>query len=128
MGLFLAKEYIKSEKKTDDVPFVLHYNGSTRILKRGERYFFPDDDFLEIIYTGDEINFTYCSEERFVSKYENNILTFTVIESITDKFERKNIVYPLMDSCSAVHVIRYSSKEYENSRKNVLTRYMEYRD
>lgn len=126
MGLTLAKLYLKSEKKNND--FLVHYNGISWTLKPDVRYFFPDDDYLEIIYSGDEINFTYNGGERLLTNYIDDILHFTLVESLTENFERKTIMYPLKKNCKNIYVGRVSEKDYRKSNKNILERYMEYRD
>ena len=126
MGLSLAKLYIKNETTSKD--FLVHYNGISWTLKPGQRYFFPDDDFLEIIYTIDEVNFTYSSGEDILTKYTNGELHFTLIENVIDNLERKSVVYPLQKNCKSVHVNRVSEKEYKKSKNTILSRYMEYRD
>lgn len=126
MGLILAKLYLKSEKKGKE--FLVHYNGISWTLKPGQRYFFPNDDFLEIIYSGDEIDFTYNGGERLVTNFVNETLHFTLIDSLTDNFQRKSIMYPLQKNCKSIYVERISEKDYRKSNNNILERYMEYRD
>jgi len=126
MGLTLAKLYLNNEKSAKD--FLVHYNGISWTLKPGQRYFFPDDDYLEIIYTGDEINFTYNGGERLLTNYIDDILHFSLIDSLTENFERKSILYPLKKNCKCIYVGRISEKDYRKANKNILARYMEYRD
>ena len=126
MGLFLAKEYIKTENKQTHIPLV--YNKVTRNLKLGERYFFPDDDYMEIFYSGDEIKFTHGNEERIVTSIQNGALFFNVIETMADSFDRRSIIYPLTHLCTQVHVQKFTEQEYQKSLNTILGRYMEYRD
>ena len=128
MGLFLAKEYIRNEKISDEKGIPLHYKGKVHMLKKGEHFICSDDDFLEFIYTGDELNISYGNEERFLVNNINGTLTFTVIETNEQSKGRKHLIYPLTMSFSAIRVLKYTEKEYEEDGAVIMARYLEYRD
>ena len=128
MGLFLAKEYIKNERITEDKGIPLHYNGKINILKRNERFLCVDDDFLEFIYTGDELKISYGNQDRILVNNLNGTLVFTIIETSEQSKDRQYITYPLTMAFSAIRVLKYSESEYEEEGSVVMKRYLEYRD
>jgi len=128
MGLFLAKEYIKNENLSEVKGIPLHYKDKVHILKKDERFLCADDDFLEITYTGDELKISYGNEDRLLVNNINGILTFTLIESSEQCKDRKYLIYPLTMPFSSTRIIKYTEKEYENSRDTMMSRYLEYRD
>ena len=128
MGLFLAKEYIKNESISEVKGVPLHYNNKVHILKKDERFICVDDEFLEITYTGDELKISYGNEDRLLVNNINGILTFTVIDTPEQSKDRTYLVYPLTMQFSSVRIIKYTEKEYENSRDTTMSRYLEYRD
>ena len=128
MGLFLAKEYIKNETLSDEKGIPLHYNDKLHILKKDERFIYSDDTFLELVYTGDEIKITYGNEDRLLVNNINGTVTFTVIETKQESKGKQDITYPLTMSFSAIRLVKYSEKEYEQEGGVSMSRYLEYRD
>jgi hypothetical protein len=114
MGLFLAKEYIRNENLSDDKGIPLKYNNKIHILKKDERFFCADDEFIEIVYTGDEMKLTYGNLDNLIVSNINGTLTFTVVVSDESK-DRQNLTYPLTMAFSAIHVIKITQKEYEEN-------------
>lgn len=128
MGLFLAKEYIRNETITDEKGIPLHYNDRVHILKKDERFIYSDDKFIEFVYTGDELNIAYGNQDRLLVNNVNGTLTFTVIETSEESKAKQNITYPLTMSFSAIRVVKYTEKEYEDQGGVIMSRYLEYRD
>ena len=128
MGLFLAKEYIKNESLSEEKGIPLHYKDKVHILKKDERFFCVDDDFLEFIYTGDELKISYGNQDRILLNNLNGTLVFTVIETSEQSKDRQYITYPLTMAFSAIRVLKYNEKEYEEEGSVVMKRYLEYRD
>lgn len=128
MGLFLAKEYIKNETLSDEKGIPLHYNDRVHILKKDERFIYSDDKFLEFVYTGDELKITYGNQDRLLVNNVNGTLTFTLIETSEASKSKQHIVYPLTMSFSAIRLVKYSEKEYEQEGGVIMSRYLEYRD
>jgi hypothetical protein len=125
MGLFLAKEYIKSEHSSD-IP--LQYKNKLLYLRKNERFFCVDDDFIELMYTGDEIKITYGNRDRLVFNNISGVLIFTVIKGLEESTDKQHITYPLTMPFSSVSIMTYTEEEYENSRDKIMSRYLEYRD
>lgn len=128
MGLFLAKEYIKNESLSEEKGIPLHYKDRVHILKKDERFFCVDDDFLEFIYTGDELKISYGNQDRILVNNLNGTLVFTVIETSEQSKDRQYITYPLTMAFSAIRLLKYTEKEYEEEGSVVMKRYLEYRD
>lgn len=128
MGLFLAKQYIKNETLSEEKGIPLHYKDRVHMLKKEERYICSDDDFLEFIYTGDELKISYGNQDRFLVNNVNGTLTFTLIETNQVSKNRTNLTYPLTMSFSAIRVLKYTEKEYEEDGAVIMSRYLEYRD
>jgi len=128
MGLFLAKEYIKSETLSEEDSIPLHYNNKISLLKKNERFFCVEDDFIELMYSGDEIKITYGNKDRIMFNNINGMLIFMVIQSSDESNGRQDITYPLTMSFSSICIMKYTEKEYENSRDTIMSRYLEYRD
>ena len=128
MGLFLAKEYIKNENLSEVKGIPLHYKDKVHILKKDERFFWADDDFLEITYTGDELKISYGNQDRLLVNNINGILTFTVIETSEQSKDRIHLTYPLTMTFSAIRLLKYSEKEYDELGGVIMARYLEYRD
>jgi hypothetical protein len=128
MGLFLAKEYIRNEKISEEKGIPLHYKDRVHILKKDERFICSDDAFLEFSYTGDELKISYGNEDRLMVNNINGTLTFTIIETIDQSKDRINLTYPLTMTFSAIRVVKYTEKEYQNSKDTFMAQYLEYRD
>ena len=116
MGLFLAKEYIRNEKISEEKGIPLHYKDRVHILKKDERFICSDDDFLEFEYTGDELKISYGNEDRLMVNNINGTLRFTIIETADQSKNRINLTYPLTMTFSAIRVVKYTEKEYQNSK------------
>jgi len=125
MGLFLAKHYIKNENLSDEKGIPLHYKDKVHILKKNEHFICSDDDFLEFIYTGDELKITYGNQDRLLVNNVNGTLSFTVIEGNQESKSKKHLIYPLTMTFSAIHLVKYREKKY---KLEIMARYMEYRD
>lgn len=128
MGLFLAKEYIKNESVSGEKVIPLYYKDRIHVLRKEERFICSDDDFLEFVYTGDELKITYGNQDRLLVNNLNGTLTFTVIETNQGSKTRQNITYPLTITFSAIRVVKYTEKEYEEEGGVIMARYLEYRD
>ena len=128
MGLFLAKEYIRNEKISEEKGIPLHYKDRVHILKKDERFICSDDDFLEFEYTGDELKISYGNEDRLMVNNINGTLRFTIIETADQSKNRINLTYPLTMTFSAIRVVKYTEKEYQNSKDTFMAQYLEYRD
>ena len=128
MGLFLAKEYIKNESLKEATGIPLHYKNNISLLRTNERFHCADDEFIELTYTGDEIKITYGNQDRIMFNNINGMLIFMIIGGLDESKYTQNITYPLTMSFSSMCLMKYTEKEYENSRNTVLSRYLEYRD
>jgi hypothetical protein len=128
MGLFLAKEYIKNENLSEVKGIPLHYKDKVHILKKDERFFCVDDDFLEITYTGDELKISYGNKDRLLVNNVNGIISFTVIETSEQSNDRIHLTYPLTMTFSTIRLIKYSETEYDELGGVIMARYLEYRD
>lgn len=127
MGLFLAKEYIRNEKISTEEGIPVHYKDKIHTLKTDERFVCVDDEFLEILYTGDEIKITYGNRDRVTVNNVNGKLTFTIIKT-NDSKDKIFLTYPLTMAFSVIHLITYTEKEYDNLGSVIMSRYMEYKD
>lgn len=107
MGLFLAKQYIETEKKG----ITIHYKDKSLVLNKDERYLCPDDDFLELIYTGDEIKITHGNQDRLIVNSVDNSLVFTIIETNEESTYRNDVIFPLTLKFSEIRVIKQVEKE-----------------
>ena len=128
MGLFLAKEYIRNETITDEKGIPLHYDGKVHILKKNEHFICVDDSFLVFEYTGDELKISYGNKDRLIVNNVNGTLSFTVIQTHEPSKGPQHITYPLTMSFSAIEIVRYTEKEYEEAGGLIMARYLEYRD
>ena len=120
MGLFIAKEYIRNEKIIEDKRIPLDYKGNIQLLKKNEHFICADDEFLEFEYTGDELKISYGNEDRLMVNNINGTLSFTVIEAYEPSKGRQHITYPLTMPFSAIEVVIYSEKEYEQTRGVIM--------
>ena len=128
MGLFLAKEYIKTESLSEENGIPLHYNNKISLLKKNERFFCVEDDFIELMYSGDEIKITYGNKDRLTFNNINGMLIFMIIQSLDESKGRQDITYPLTMPFSSICIMKYTEEEYENSKDTIMSRYLEYRD
>ena len=120
MGLFIAKEYIRNEKITEEKGIPLEYKGKIYILKKNETFHCADDIFLEFEYTGDELKISYGNEDRLMVNNINGTLSFTLIQTREPSKGRRHITYPLTMSFSAIEVLKYTEKEYEQTRGVIM--------
>jgi hypothetical protein len=111
MGLFLAKEYIKTESLTVVKGLPLEYNGSTIRLEEGIRFLCPDDEYIELAYSGDEIKVTYGNNDRLMMNCSNGTLIFSFIETDKVSTDRRSITYPLTMLVSNVKIMRLTNIE-----------------
>jgi len=111
MGLFLAKEYIKTESLPVPKVLPLEYNDTTVTLEEGIRFLCPDDEYIELAYSGDEIKVIYGNNDRLMANCSNGILTFTFIETDKVSTDRRSITYPLTMVVSSVKIIRLTNIE-----------------
>jgi len=122
MGLFLAKEYIKSEHLGGE-GLLLDYMGTIVSLEKNVRFICPDDEYIELLYTEDEIKVTYGNNDRLMVNCSSGILTFSFIETEKKSTDRTSITYPLTMVVSNVKIIRLTDKS-----QHIISRLMEYRD
>jgi hypothetical protein len=127
MGLFLAKEYIKNESLNTEHSISLDYKNKMYMLKINEHFFCSDDDFLEVMYTGDEIKITYGNHDRIVINNINGTLSFSIIETREESKDRTHLTYPLTMAVSGIRLIKYTEEDYE-SKNSPIARYLEYKD
>ena len=127
MGLVLAKEYIKNEDTRRHKTIPLEYRGVIYNLNVNERFFCPDNDYIEFSYTGDEIKVFYGNNERLMISCVNGILTFTFAKTDKQSKERQHITYPLTIAVSSIVMILHSEEGYDKS-DTAISRLMEYRD
>jgi len=123
MGLFLAKEYIKNENPPEPKGLPLEYKGSKITLEANVRFVCPDDEYLELMYTEDEIKVTYGNNDYLKMNCSNGTLTFSLIETEKLSTDRRSITYPLTMVVSNVKIIRLTDKS-----QDIISRLMEYRD
>jgi len=128
MGLFLAKEYLKGETKICGSDIPLQYNDTIHMLKKNERYICPDDRYIEVMYTGDELKITYGNKTRLMFNSINGTLLFTIISSNQKSDNKQHTIYPLTMVFSRIRIIHYTEEEYEESTGTIMARYLEYRD
>jgi hypothetical protein len=127
MGLFIAKEYIKNENTVENsVP--LYYDNKLHMLKKDERFICTKDEFLEFVYTGDEIKITYGNEDRLMVNNVCGTLIFTVIEGNKESKFTTNMIYPLTMIFSSIKILKIKETDYENPGSVNMSRYLEYRD
>ena len=123
MGLFLAKEYIKNENLPEPKGLPLEYKDSRITLEQNVRFVCPDDEYLELAYTGDEIKVTYGNNDHLTVNSSNGTLTFSFNETGKVSTDRRSITYPLTMVVSNVKIIRSTDKS-----QDIISRLMEYRD
>jgi len=105
MGLIFAKYYLKNTEATNELP--MHYKGSIHKLKMNERFFFPDDDYVEVTFTGNEIKIIHGNEDYIETSLVNGRLTFRIVENIKDSYDRKTLLYPLPHGYSSIYIEIY---------------------
>jgi hypothetical protein len=123
MGLFLAKEYIKNEGLSEAKGLPLEYKGSRITLEQNVRFVCPDDEYLELAYTGDELKVTYGNNDHLTINCSNGTLTFSFNETEKVSTDKRSITYPLTMVVSNVKIIRLTDKS-----QDIISRLMEYRD
>jgi len=123
MGLFLAKEYIKNENLSEAKGLPLEYKGSRITLEANVRFVCPDDDYIELEYTGDEIKVTHGNNNHLTVNCSNGTLTFSFNETEKVSTDKRSITYPLTMVVSNVKIIRLTDKS-----QDIISRLMEYRD
>lgn len=126
MGLIFAKHYLKNMDANNQMP--MHYQDKIYMLKINEIFLFNDDDYLEVTYTGDEIKLSYRNEDYIETTNVNGKITFKVIESVKNDYNRKSMIYPLSNGCSSICIERYTVEDYKKLKNSTLSLYMEYRD
>ena len=100
MGLFLAKEYIKNEKR--GLP--LEYRGIRITLQQNEQYLCPENEYIELIYTGDEIKISYGNNERLIINASNGKLSLKFTETDKKSTDKRTFIYPLTTVVSEVNL------------------------
>jgi hypothetical protein len=123
MGLFLAKEYIKNEGLSEAKDLPLEYKDSRITLEQNVRFVCPDDEYIELAYTGDEIKVTYGNNDHLTINCFNGTLTFSFNETEKVSTDKRSITYPLTMVVSNVKIIRLTHKS-----QDIISRLMEYRD
>jgi hypothetical protein len=106
MGLFLAKEYIKNEGLQEGRGLPLEYRGSRFRLEEGVRFLCPDDDYIELRYTGDEIKVTYGNNDSLMMNCVNGTLTLTFIKTDKENSDNRSMIYPLTMVVSDIKILR----------------------
>jgi hypothetical protein len=132
MGLLFAKLYNKSyidDKKTDTKRIPILYGIQIYLLKAGELFQVPETDNLEIYFndTTSLLHITYNAKDSVRFSLENKNVNFMIVEG-SDSEGRTTINYPWSDKYIAFRIIQYTHEEYVDVNKNILERYMEYRD
>jgi hypothetical protein len=131
MGLILAKHYNeKFDTKKDDGSINLYYGESADKLDVGKRFFYPDDDGIELYYkNNDNLELTYDSEYRVVISTADNLVHFMIIYSEGNSGIKRSLLnYPLLPQFNGIRLSKLSEDEYLSSRDEVLTRFMYFRD
>ena len=114
MGLFLAKEYIKNEVHLEKKSLPLEYNGSTIRFEEGVQFLCPDDKYIELKYTGDEIKVSYGNNDRLMVNCLNGSLNFSFIKTDKESTDRRSIIYPLTMAVSDVKMVVLTENEYKD--------------
>lgn len=132
MGLLFAKFYNKNydeTKKTDIRKVPVLHGIQIHLLKEGERFQVPETDDIELYFndTTSEIEITYNDKDNVRFSIENKNVNFMIVEG-DESGDRTTIYYPWTDKYDAFRIIQYTCEEYVSVKKNVLERYMEYRD
>jgi hypothetical protein len=131
MGLILAKHYNeKFDTKKDDDSINLYYGERADKLDVGNRFFYPDDDGIELYYknTGN-LELAYDSEYRVVISTADNLVHFMIIYSEgSSGIKRAVLNYPWLPQFNGIRLSKLSEDEYLSSRDEVLTRLMYFRD
>jgi len=131
MGLILAKHYNeKFDTKKDDDSINLYYGERADKLDVGKRFFYPDDDGIELYYknTGN-LELTYDSEYRVVISTADNFVHFMIIYSEGSSGIKTAVLnYPWLPQFNGIRLSKLSEDEYLSSRDEVLTRLMYFRD
>jgi hypothetical protein len=131
MGLILAKHYNeKFDTKKNDDSINLYYGESVDKLEVGKRFFYPDDDGIELYYkNNDNLELTYDSEYRVVISTADNFVHFMNIYSEgSSGIKRAVLNYPWLPQFNGIRLSKLSEDEYLSSRDEVLTRLMYFRD
>ena len=131
MGLILAKHYNeKFDTKKNDDSVNLYYGESVDKLEVGKRFFYPDDDGIELYYkNNDNLELTYDSEYRVVISTADNFVHFMNIYSEgSSGIKRAVLNYPWLPQFNGIRLSKLSEDEYLSSRDEVLTRLMYFRD
>ena len=132
MGLLFAKFYNKSyidDKKTDIQRIPILHGIEIHLLKARELFNVPETDNIEIYFNdvASLVHITYNAKDSVRFSLENKTVNFMIVEG--DNSEgRTTINYPWSDKYIALRIIQYTHEEYIDVNKNILERYMEYRD
>jgi hypothetical protein len=132
MGLLFAKFYNKNydeTKKTDMRTVPVFHGIEIHLLKAGERFQVPETDDIELYFndTTSQIEITYNDKDNVRFSIENKNVNFMIVEG-GESEDRTTINYPWSNKYNAFRIIQYTREEYVAVKKNVLERYMEYRD
>ena len=132
MGLLFARFYNKSydETKKADIRTVPVLNGiEIHLLKAGKRFQVPETDNIELYFNDatSHIEITYNDKDNIRFSLENKIMNFMIVEG-EEHGDRTTVNYPWSDKYTALRIIQYTREEFREVKKNVLERYMEYRD
>jgi hypothetical protein len=131
MGLILAKHYNeKFDTKKNDDSVNLYYGESVDKLEVGKRFFYPNDDGIELYYkNNDNLELTYDSEYRVVISTADNFVHFMIIYSEgSSGIKRAVLNYPWLPQFNGIRLSKLSEDEYLSSRDEILTRLMYFRD
>lgn len=132
MGLILAKHYNeKFDTKKNDDSINLYYGERADKLEVGKRFFYPEDDGIELYYKNvDNLELSYDSEDRVVISTADGIVHFMVIysEGGGGGIKRAVLNYPWLPQFNGIRLSKLNEDEYLSSRDEVLTRLMYFRD
>ena len=76
----------------------------------------------------DELKISYGNQDRLLVNNINGTVTFTVIETSEQSKDRIHLTYPLTMTFSAIRLVKYNEKEYDELGGVIMARYLEYRD
>jgi hypothetical protein len=132
MGLILAKHYNeKFDTKKNDDSINLYYGESVEKLDVGKRFFYPEDDVIELFYkNNDNLELSYDSEHRVVISTADSMVHFMIIspEGGSGGIKRSMLNYPWLPQFNGIRISKFTEDEYLSTRDEVLTRLMYFRE
>jgi hypothetical protein len=127
MGLLFTK--VNDIKKTDNHHIYVHHGDNVHILDVGSRFFYPGDDAIELYYVNkDNVELSYDLKDRVVISTVDTMVHFIIIKGSDYGLNQNILKYPWLPEFNSIRITNLTENEYRNTREEVLSRYMFFRD